>query len=652
MRLDTVEIQRFRNFVEPQEFVIEDDVTCLIGKNESGKTTVLKALHRLNPANGYSHSFDLTTEYPRALLSEHRKGRKLSEGEPVRATFSLSEDDCSALADHFSAKPPIGSKVRAGRSYDGNLSIKVECAISIIASAAGGDVSAQPVDIEVVAKGQSLADCVTECKRLSGELKASGEAARADAVSKLDRQLVKYSYLAEDDMTDDQYDALCGLLPRFFYFSEYDILPGSVDLSKLAAKIEQGEPRLKSSDGAVVALLAYANEAPRDFLDEDYNSRKAELQAAASSLTRKVFKYWRQNPDLQVVLDTDMPIVDHDAQGHEIRHRTLKIELRDNRHGGVETNFDTRSSGFQWFFSFLAAFSQYQDSADRVIVLLDEPATSLHGEAQKDFVKFIYEELGASQQVLYTTHSQHMVDPTKYEKIRAVTDLATREDPERGVVVKPLMLSADRETLLPVEAALGYSVSQHLFLGSGQHLAVEGSSDFIYLQRVSEHLTSQGKTGLDPRLSIIPVGGSENMPAFVALLGRRLHVTALLDGAQVSRTKSRVLAAASNNGVPESHIVVCAQVQGIPNTADIEDLFVESDYLRLYSWAFEPLSPTELSGTGEPILRKIEVARGKFDHAQPAHVLSRRAEEFFSAIDPDSVRRFEELFTLLNATIL
>jgi ABC-type cobalamin/Fe3+-siderophores transport system ATPase subunit len=30
---------------------VERDVTCLIGKNESGKTTVLKALHRLNPAN-------------------------------------------------------------------------------------------------------------------------------------------------------------------------------------------------------------------------------------------------------------------------------------------------------------------------------------------------------------------------------------------------------------------------------------------------------------------------------------------------------------------------------------------------------------------------------------------------------------------------
>lgn len=651
MRLDAVEIQRFRNFVEPQESVIEGDVTCLIGKNESGKTTVLKALHRLNPANGYSHSFDLTTEYPRALLSDDRKKRKLSEVEPVRASFSLSEADCTTLADHFSVKPPVGSKVRAGRSYDGDLSIDVECDVSVIVSAAGNDVNAQPADIEVVAEAQSISDCVVECRRLSGELKASGEAARADAVSKLGQQLAKYSYLAADEIDDDQYEAISGLLPRFFYFSEYDILPGSVDLFRLAAKIEEDKP-LKSSEGAVVALLAYANEAPRDFLDEDYDSRKAELQTAASSLTRKVFKYWRQNPDLQVVLDTDMPIVDHDAQGHEIRHRTLKIELRDNRHGGVETNFDTRSSGFQWFFSFLAAFSQYQDSADRVIVLLDEPATSLHGEAQKDFVKFIFDELGTSQQVLYTTHSQHMVDPTKYEKIRAVTDLATRDDPELGVVVKPLMLSADRETLLPVEAALGYSVSQHLFLGSGQHLAVEGSSDFIYLQRVSEYLFSQGKVGLDPRLSIIPVGGGENMPPFVALLGRRLRVTALLDGAQMSRTRSRVLAAAGSNGVPEANIVVCSQVQGIPTNADIEDLFTESDYLQLYSWAFTSLSSAELPETNEPILRKVEVVRGRFDHAQPAHVLSRRSEEFFATIDGESARRFEELFSLLNATVL
>ena len=46
----------------------------------------------------------------------------------------------------------------------------------------------------------------------------------------------------------------------------------------------------------------------------------------------------------------------------------MKIEQRDGRHGDVETNFETRSSGFQWFFSFFAAFSEYQESGDAIIV--------------------------------------------------------------------------------------------------------------------------------------------------------------------------------------------------------------------------------------------------------------------------------------------
>ena len=47
MRLTAVTLQLYRNFVEAQRISIEDDVTCLVGKNESGKTTILKALHRL-----------------------------------------------------------------------------------------------------------------------------------------------------------------------------------------------------------------------------------------------------------------------------------------------------------------------------------------------------------------------------------------------------------------------------------------------------------------------------------------------------------------------------------------------------------------------------------------------------------------------------
>ena len=63
-------------------------------------------------------------------------------------------------------------------------------------------------------------------------------------------------------------------------------------------------------------------------------------------------------------------------------HRCLDVRLRDQRHQ-MTTNFSTRSSGFQWFFSFLVAFSDFSDKKN-VIILLDEPGLGLHGSAQKD----------------------------------------------------------------------------------------------------------------------------------------------------------------------------------------------------------------------------------------------------------------------------
>lgn len=178
----------------------------------------------------------------------------------------------------------------------------------------------------------------------------------------------------------------------------------------------------------------------------------------------------------------------------------------------------------------------------------------------------MFDELGAAKQTLYTTHSQYMVDPSRYEKLRAVHDRATRQNPDLGVAVSRVSLSADRDTVLPVESALGYSISQHLFIGGGHHLAVEGSSDFVYLQRATEHLSTIGLTGLDPRLSIIPVGGDANMPAFVALLGRRLKVSALIDGARTQPKLDRVRKAASSNGVSDAAIVVWATLKGHQRT--------------------------------------------------------------------------------------
>jgi hypothetical protein len=158
--------------------------------------------------------------------------------------------------------------------------------------------------------------------------------------------------------------------------------------------------------------------------------------------------------------------------------------------------------------------------------------------------------------------------------------------------------------------------------------------------------------GLDPRLAILPVGGIDNMPAFVALLGRRLAVSALIDGDRTNAKLQRVKKAAQHNGVDEGVIVVCSDIDKMPTNADIEDLFDVADYVRLYNWAFDDnLKATELANTGEPIIKKISAVRGEFDHALPAHALTLHRDEFFTGIKPKTAKQFVALIEKLNATV-
>ncbi|MEW1583455.1 AAA family ATPase [Streptomyces microflavus] len=654
MLLHTVEIDAFRNFTNRQTMAVDPGVTCLIGKNESGKTTILKALHRLNPANE-SDEFSLTTDYPRRHLARDRRSKKLDDVAPVTAVFSLEESDLDAIENELGLRPPAEVRVVASRTYGGVLQVGFECSLEHVLEKviqeSGID---DDEDRAMLLQQSSVADVGAAVKERSKELKEGKKTARAKVLDKVPSALVKYKLFLEDDMDDNQLQSVTGLIPKFFYFSTYELLPGECDLHSLAERRKAG--RRYKGDGTILSLLRLAGEGPEDFLDENYVSRKAELQAASMELSDQVFEYWKQNDALTVAFDTDLVARPNDANNEpQPHHRILKIELRDDRHG-VETNFATRSTGFQWFFSFLAAFSAYRDRSERVVVLLDEPGTSLHGEAQGDFLRYIYGELGTKQQVLYTTHSQHMIDPTRYETMRAIHDQATRTDASLGVVITPVSLSADPKTILPVEAALGYSVSQHLFLGAGPLLAVEGSSDFVFLMRMSDHLISRGRTGLDPRLSIIPVGGIGNMPAFVAVMGRRLSVRALIDGAETTKVTAKVLSAARAANVDASHITIIGQLEGLPETADIEDLFSTKDYLWLYNRAAQVsvheadlVTPDTL-----PILKRIGNAREKrqesrdFDHVGPAHQLTSDKDEFFQQVDHETLDRFETVFMKLS----
>jgi recombinational DNA repair ATPase RecF len=90
MILQNVQIGNFKNILDSGDVKLEADVTCIVGKNESGKTAFLQALHRLNPVQS-NVEFNAQRQYPAWLEKQHRRQKKLEEFAPVTAHFLLDD---------------------------------------------------------------------------------------------------------------------------------------------------------------------------------------------------------------------------------------------------------------------------------------------------------------------------------------------------------------------------------------------------------------------------------------------------------------------------------------------------------------------------------------------------------------------------------
>ena len=138
-----------------------------------------------------------------------------------------------------------------------------------------------------------------------------------------------------------------------------------------------------------------------------------------------------------------------------------------------------------------------------MLLLLDEPGLSLHGRAQQDLLRYFREQLAPYYQVIYTTHSPFMIDPEALLSVRIVEDVVTSSGEVLGTKVREDVFATESETVFPLQAALGYDITQTLFVGKNV-LLVEGPSDFLYLKWFSSELQHQNREGLDRRWVITP----------------------------------------------------------------------------------------------------------------------------------------------------
>lgn len=634
IKLKKVTINKYKCIETEQSFDVEDDITVLVGKNESGKTAILEAIAKSNPILGDQHRLRADRDYP-------RKYNNIPRFQPVEdiafaGTFTLSDEWFSHIQYMVGEKTFSQREFTAVRRY-GADSIDIE----------GLEVDSA-LFLDYMFNHSELQEDADYREEVIAALPTTAQ--QEDYVEMITRleddgQIVLHDLIREvfegrENSTDPVHDYIAedlikAHLPRFLYYDEYYELPPEININEI------GNRQAVSRDAKTSqALVELAGIDARVLLADDDERVERALEDASHRLTATLRTYWKRDDAPRIILRISKASIQRGQPALIIR-----VE-NDENEGGLP--LESRSKGFKYFFSFMVWFSKIQEDEDvDYILLLDEPGLSLHGTAQADLLGF-FEYLADSHQIIYTTHSQFMIDFSRLNRVRAVWNSRN----QAGTQVSDNLNDGDRDALLLLQAALGYNIAQSLFIGEN-NLIVEGFSDYLYLHAMSSILRRQGRTGLALDITIVSIGGVDKAASFIALFrGNGLEIVCLLDTFGDSTGKQRI------DDLIQREIIRAKNVRyydefaaSAAKEADIEDIFTKCEYLQLYNGAFEDRRDIEFSELEKGISRISQqirkILKKHYNHTRPAKYFARIGDEQ-DLLSQETLERFETMFKEIN----
>jgi energy-coupling factor transporter ATP-binding protein EcfA2 len=648
MKLEAFRVQNFRS-VEDSGWITTEDVTALIGTNESGKTNLLMPLWKLKPAK--LGDVDPTADYPRMRFNEIRG--TVPKPVFISAQFALSDELAEEIARLAEVHPADVATAIVHRNFDGEYTAefpKANLQRSLRKSDLQALLSQAQADLEdlapskqeepmkeavlevmnaVAAKVAGLPDPVTvehirdlatklRAVDLSKAVKASEIRPRFERLpGDLDRRVEVLTQPAPEDV-EGVTELVIEHMPAFVYYSNYGNLDSEIYLPHVIENLKRTDlgPKEEAKARTLKVLFDFVdlspqeiwelgketpvppNQRPTDAQIEEGAKKKRQreilLQSASAKLTEKFREWWKQG-DYRFRFQAD---------GNHFR-----IWVSDDRRP-EEVELENRSTGLQWFLSFYLIFLvESEDAHEGTILLLDEAGLSLHPLAQKDLSAF-FENLARTNQLLYTTHSPFLVDPDHLDRVRKVfvgPDGRTRasSDLRAGELTSP-----EGKSGYAVHAALGLSISDGLLQGC-QSIIVEGPSDQRYLTAIKNYLIGKGRINPGRDIIFMPSGGASGMKAVVPLLGGRNgelpHV--ILDSDAAGEGVAKSLTDGLYRGA-EDRVIRVGDLLGLPD-AEVEDLF-PTDFLAsvISRYLYRPSGIEEefadVVKSGEPIVPQVE----------------------------------------------
>lgn len=596
MKLVSFQIKNYKVVDATEPVKVDARVTALVGKNESGKTAVLKAMWKSR--NVADAAVDKLYDYPRDRYSRDRKGTQ----EVTILEFELSPEEAVDLATLvpqactrkpkrvtyttlYKGEDQVGQDVKFDSLEAEGAGAEVRDLIEAVSSA----VLSQPAeDLDPVRTAFTTAfehiddDAPLWAPATIQALESFNAAvtnwvnavpARKDVAPDKRQHLAKIITQAKQGTPFDK--ALTWVndsLPIFIYFDDYGQLETRIHLPTYLKRKERPDAKTRTQ----TALFEWSGVNPQEILDlgrprandetdesvhRRHEKRRALLDSASFALTGDWIKWWTEKRHK----------LHFDVDGEDL---VLKVS---DQHNEFPIPFEERSHGFQWFFSFYLVFLVESKKAHKgAILLLDEPGLHLHPTLQAKLID-LFERISEDNQLLYSTHLPFLVDGDHLERVRTVH--LTGPEPQKTSISNDIRPTGDRDTLFPIQAALGYSIAQTLFLGK-RSLIVEGITDYWLIKALDNCLPKlDGKPGLQEDTILIPAGGISRLMPLASIMVASTgvgegHLMVLLDTDKEGRQ-----AASRMNDVfsGESSVLMLGAVLKLPE-ATIEDLVSRDVY--------------------------------------------------------------------------
>lgn len=485
------------------EIPFEDDITTVVGANESGKSHLLSAVSKVLTGKGIPDATGKPGSYSRTDLCHYTSPRsKNAEDWPhIGLQFrAVSQEDLRMLGDAI-GNSSIASKV-PGESYRLTL---------ILAPDNGGTVghlyldNDSPVSLDET-RLKAVRECLPRVEFIKSDLVISNQVPLSSLLAAYGEPAgnTVFDYLAVQQVANAIFSIAIAdqnpQVPAEFgktLASWKSTLAGAVVNDREKAELEG--LLFRDVIGITSSTLKFVQGLPLD--DRTH----------ADSLTAKWNKeieerlnlshYWQQDDSFAIQVNYKQGI--------------LYFEITDKT--GATYTFKERSSGLRYFLSYYiqAKALEMTSRGKNAIILMDEPDSFLSIIGQRNLLA-VFESLVRAEsshqscQLVYTTHSPFLINRNYPRRLR----LVRKGDAEEGT---QLIDSAMLRRYEPVRSALGIDCAQTLFMGA-TNIVVEGPTDqFLLSELVRQFVTPDNVSELLDLNAIVMVS-AESAPSVEKLL--------------------------------------------------------------------------------------------------------------------------------------